>query len=150
MKRPVVYWILRIPFYCPANFPSIYIDRSHFKGPVHSNIEQFRHSNKRFMKGYTKLKVAVVLALQSQWIPIWIPLKFAFRTEFQGMVLLYIGYSLIYWLWWLMRDIWNNGENFFWKKKMKISYRWWEKGGRSQQGKIEKYDNLYGLAGYPT
>ena len=49
--------------------------------------------------------------------------------------------SLIYWLWWLMRGIWNNGEIFFWKNNMKISYRWWEKGGRrSQQGKIEKYD----------
>ena len=30
MKRPVVFWIWRIPFYRSANYPSIHIDRSHF------------------------------------------------------------------------------------------------------------------------
>ena len=59
MRRPVVYWILKIPFNRPANFPSIHIDLSHFYWPVHSNIEELRYSNrKRFIKGSSKPRIS--------------------------------------------------------------------------------------------
>ena len=51
MKCPVVWWILKIPFYSRANFTGDHTDRSHFWGPVHSKIEEFRHTNRRCIKG---------------------------------------------------------------------------------------------------
>ena len=51
MKCPAVQWILKIPFYRRANFTGNHTDRSLFWGPVHSKIEEFRHSNRRFIKG---------------------------------------------------------------------------------------------------
>ena len=51
MKCPVVWWILKIPFYRRANFTGDHTDRSHFWGPMHSKTEEFRHTNRRCIKG---------------------------------------------------------------------------------------------------
>ena len=69
------------------NFNDSFLSSGKFSEHLYRPVTQFRHSNNRFIKGYTKLKVAVVLALQSQWIPIWIPLKFP-----GGGSLIYFGY----------------------------------------------------------
>ena len=42
---------VKVPFYRRANFKGNHTDRSHFCGPVHSKVEEFGHSNRRFMKG---------------------------------------------------------------------------------------------------
>ena len=45
-------WILKIPCYRWANFTGNHTDRSQFWGPVHSKIEEIRHSNRRLIKGF--------------------------------------------------------------------------------------------------
>ena len=42
---------LKIPFYRQANFTGNHADRSHFREPVQSKIEELRHSNRKFIKG---------------------------------------------------------------------------------------------------
>ena len=41
--------ILKFPLYRRANFTDNHTDQ--VLGPVHSKVEEFRHSNKRFIKG---------------------------------------------------------------------------------------------------
>ena len=56
--------------------------RSHSWGPVDIKIQKFRHSNRRFIKGYTRLQLSKFSsALQSHWIPISIPSKFTSCTS---------------------------------------------------------------------
>ena len=75
MKCPVVNWILKIPFYRRANFTGNHTDRSHFWGPVHSKIEDFRHSNRRFMKGFIILYIVRIFSSSELVEPHVIPLK---------------------------------------------------------------------------
>ena len=56
--------------------------RSHFWGPVDIKIQEFRHSNRRFIKRHTRIQPSELSsALQSQWIPISIPSKFTSLTS---------------------------------------------------------------------
>ena len=75
MKCPVVKWILKIPFYRRANFTGNHTDRSHFWGPVHSKIEEFRHSNRRFIKGCIILYIVRIFSSSELVEPHIIPLK---------------------------------------------------------------------------
>ena len=62
MKCPVVELIFKIPFYRRANFTGSHTDWSHFSGPVHSKIEDCRHSNRRFMKGCIILHIVRIFS----------------------------------------------------------------------------------------
>ena len=75
MKCPVVEWILKIPFYHRANFTGNHTDQSHFWGPVHSKVEDFRHSNRRFMKGCIILYIVRIFSSSDLVEPHIIPLK---------------------------------------------------------------------------
>ena len=75
MKCPVVEWIFKIPFYRRANFTGNHTDWSHFWGPVHSKIEDFRHSNRRFMKGCIILYIVRIFSSSELVEPHIIPLK---------------------------------------------------------------------------
>ena len=75
MKCPVVWWILKIPFYRRANFTGNHTDRSHFSGPVHSKIEEFRHSNRRFIKGCIIVYIVRIFSCSELVEPHIIPLK---------------------------------------------------------------------------
>ena len=56
--------------------------RSHFWGPVDVKIQEFRHSNRRFIKRHIRIQLSELSpALQSQWIPISIPSKFSSCTS---------------------------------------------------------------------
>ena len=50
-------------------------DRSHFWGPVHSKIEEFRHSNRRFIKGCIILYIVRIFSSSELVEPHIIPLK---------------------------------------------------------------------------
>ena len=54
MKRPVVWWILKIPFYRRANLPSIHIYQFTLLRAGAQQIEEFRQTNRRFIKGCTE------------------------------------------------------------------------------------------------
>ena len=60
---------------CRANFTSNHTDRSHFWGPVHSKIEEFRHSNRRFIKGCIILYIVRIFSSSELVEPHIIPLK---------------------------------------------------------------------------
>ena len=75
MKCPAVQWILKIPFYRRANFTGNHTDRSLFWGPVHSKIEEFRHSNRRFIKGCIILYIVRIFSSSELVEPHIIPLK---------------------------------------------------------------------------
>ena len=70
---------IKVPFYRRANFTGNHTDRSHFSavsGPVHSKIsEEFRHSNRRFMKGYIILYIVRIVSSSELVEPHIIPLK---------------------------------------------------------------------------
>ena len=75
MICPVVEWILKIPFYRRANFMGNHTDWSHFWGPVHSKIEEFRHSNRRFIKGCIILYIVRIFSSSELVEPHIIALK---------------------------------------------------------------------------
>ena len=66
---------VKVPFYRRANFTGNLADRSHFCGPVHSKIEEFRHSNRRFMKGCIILYIVRIFSSSELVEPHIIPLK---------------------------------------------------------------------------
>ena len=75
MKCPVVYEFWRYPFYRRANFRGNHTDRSHFWRPVHSKIEEFRHSNRRSPKGCIILYIVRIFSSSEVLEPHIIPLK---------------------------------------------------------------------------
>ena len=58
-----------------ANFTGNHTDWSHFWGPVHTEIEKFRHSNRRFIKGCTILYIVRIFSSSELVKPHIIPLK---------------------------------------------------------------------------
>ena len=66
---------VKVPFYRRANFTGDHTDRSHFCGPVHSKIEEFRHSDRRFMKGCIILYIVRIFSSSELVEPHIIPLK---------------------------------------------------------------------------
>ena len=75
MKCPVVQLILKMSFYRRAHFTGNHTDRSHFRGPVHGKIEEFRHSNRRFIKGCIILYIVRIFSSSELVEPHIIPLK---------------------------------------------------------------------------
>ena len=84
MKCPAVQWILKIPFYRRANFTGNHTDRSLFWGPVHSKIEEFRHSNRRFIKGCIILYIVRIFISSELVKPRIIPLKVRLAVALKG------------------------------------------------------------------
>ena len=66
---------VKVPFYRRANFTGNHTDGSHFCGPVYSKIEEFSHSNRRFMKGCIILYIVRIFSSSELVEPHIIPLK---------------------------------------------------------------------------
>ena len=62
-------------FYRRANFTGNHTDRPHFWGPVHSKIEEFRHRNRRFIKGCIILYIVRISSSSEIVEPHIIPFK---------------------------------------------------------------------------
>ena len=58
--------------------------RSHFWGPVHSKIEEFRHSNGRFIKGCVILYIVCIFSSSELVKPRIIPLKVRLAVALKG------------------------------------------------------------------
>ena len=60
-------------------------DRSHFRGPVHSKIEDFRHSNRTFIKGCIILYAVRIFSsselVKRRIIPLKVRLAVALKGE---------------------------------------------------------------------
>ena len=54
--------VIKTPFYRRPNFTGNHTNRLHFWGPVHSKIEEFRHSNRRFIKGCITLCIGRIFS----------------------------------------------------------------------------------------
>ena len=110
MKCPVVKWILKKPFYHRANFTCNDTDPSYFWGPVHSKILDFRHSNRRFIKGCIILYLVRIFSsselVESHITPLKVRLALALKEEAEWQVivrdcehwiLLLYGILILYW-----------------------------------------------------
>ena len=69
---------------CQANFTGNHTDRSHFWGLVHNKIQEFRHSNRRFIKGCIMLYFVGIFSSSKLVKPRIIPLKVRLAVALKG------------------------------------------------------------------
>ena len=74
--------ILKVPLYRRANFTGNHTDQ--VLGPVHSKVEEFRHSNRRFIKGCIILYIVRIFISSELVIPRIIPLKVRLAVALKG------------------------------------------------------------------
>ena len=70
-------------FYRRANFTGNHTDRSHFWGLVRSKIVEFRHSNRRFIKGCIILYIVRIFSSSEPVDPHIISLKVRLAVAFK-------------------------------------------------------------------